>query len=691
VVKDTFAIRAVVYDDHHGGYIDNVPSTFTRNNGDLGNHYTGILPTAGICPNGLPAAPVALNGGYCTTTNAPVENNFSIAAKNQNPVDYFGARVEALWDITPDWNVLVTESYQKLDVHGISSEEPIGSDFQTLAPLQTTYFTPSWSHDTFYNTAWTLNGKIGPLKAIYTGAYTVRHIDQQSDYSSYSRAPFGTYYQCVGGNTYYPAPKPTCYSTSAYWTDKVRNTHLTEEFRISSPDTWRLRFIAGGYWERFKLYDNMDFDYYSIPRCTPEALAAAESGGPSCGGFTGPIAGATLNEPGLRGPTTAFGEDLTRSYDQTAAFVSVDFDIIPNKLTISGGTRWYQYQETEVGSVFWTFGFFCANVPVCHNPGSGSNIDLNHDKVTYVGFKSRANITWNVTQDVHAYFTFSQGFRPGFFNRLNDKEVALDAAGQPQFREPNSVAPDTLTNYEVGIKSQLFEHRLLLNVSAYNMDWNNVQLGFFNPQVLGNTAFAVNGPNYNVKGFEFQFVGKPAPQWTISGSGSYNHATQSSSPCFVSNIPASPSFGSCIQEAINSSTGQLVSLANPFGALGTVPAFSPAFEGNIRVRYDFKISDYNCYAMIGGNYMGGMWNQPATYPSGDGVTFPFTTLLRYYQPAYATLDASAGFTRDNWRVEIYGSNLTNSHASTFTSSAEYIKSEVPIRPLVVGVRMGVSY
>jgi len=51
-------------------------------------------------------------------------------------------------------------------------------------------------------------------------------------------------------------------------------------------------------------------------------------------------------------------------------------------------------------------------------------------------------------------------------------------------------------------------------------------------------------------------------------------------------------------------------------------------------------------------------------------------LLRYYQPGYTTYDASAGIAKDNWTVEAYGTNLSNSNASTFTSSAQFIKSEV---------------
>ena len=39
VIADTLAVRGVIYVDHRGGYIDNVPSTFTRMNTDPGDHY----------------------------------------------------------------------------------------------------------------------------------------------------------------------------------------------------------------------------------------------------------------------------------------------------------------------------------------------------------------------------------------------------------------------------------------------------------------------------------------------------------------------------------------------------------------------------------------------------------------------------------------------------------------------------
>src|SRR5215469_4259317 len=149
LVDNKLAVRAVIYNERQGGYIDNVPSTFTRNNADLGNFYFNIKPVNGVCPNHQPAGPQ----GLCTLPNAPQANNYNVAEKDFNPVTYTGARFSALYDINPDWNLLVTESFNDLDARGMFAEYPVGSDFQPLQQLQVTAFNPSYNKDNYVNTA----------------------------------------------------------------------------------------------------------------------------------------------------------------------------------------------------------------------------------------------------------------------------------------------------------------------------------------------------------------------------------------------------------------------------------------------------------------------------------------------------------------------------------------------------------
>ena len=70
---------------------------------------------------------------------------------------------------------------------------------------------------------------------------------------------------------------------------------------------------------------------------------------------------------------------------------------------------------------------------------------------------------------------------------------------------------------------------------------------------------------------------------------------------------------------------------------------------------------------------------------------PTTTLLRYEMPSYTTYDAALGVAKDRWTVQVIGSNLSNSNASQFTSSAQFIESQVPLRPRVLGVKLGYKF
>ena len=683
-LTDSIALRGVIYNDHRGGYIDNVPGTYTRNNNDIGNiAYSNFKPGANsLCPNGLPS-----NTGYCTPPNGQSANNNSVARKNWNPTDYNGARASALWKINDDWDLLIAQSYQNMDSEGQATTYPISPDGQPMKALQITSFVPSFDKDRYSNTSWTLNGKFGVLNAVYTGGFTDRHIEQQQDYTNYSRSPGGIYYSCVGGNTGWgSSSRPlSCYSPIGYWHDQVKNTHWSHEIRLSTPDDWRLRGIGGVYYENFHIYDNMNFNYKTIPSCTPANLAAALAGGAPCVGNIGPDPNSTVWQPGTRSDSTAFGEDAQRGYKQIAAFGSASYDIIENVLTATVGTRYYHYSNFQVGSQYGT-GTNCLNVAngACNG---ATNMDAENLHNTYHGFKSRANLVWHIDADQMLYYTFSQGFRPGAFNRTV-KAVAPGPDGK-QYMKPHGYAPDSLTNNEIGYKGEFLDNHLMLNASLYHMHWNNVQMQFFNPLYLGNTTFGVNGPNYKVNGLELQGSWRVTDAFSLQGAGSWNHASQINSPCLIDNIAGTAAFGKCITQVVI--LGQLQPFVNPFGAKGTPPAFSPKAEYNLRARYDWAFNGYKAYAMVGANYTGSMYNQPATYPSGDGVVYPTTVGLRYLQPSYTTYDASINIAGDNWNATLYGSNLSNSHASVFTSSAEFIKSEVPIRPRVIGVNFGIKF
>ena len=674
LITDVLAVRAVLYNDHRGGYIDNVASTFTRRNSDLGIYYA--------------------NYGGVVPPNSPVINNNAIAGSAINPVTYEGGRLEALVQFNDDWSLLLSQSYQDMHADGVFYQMPYGSEGQALNPLSVTLFNNSYDKDKFENTAWTLNGKIGELKAVYTGGYLVRNVDQVQDYTNYARGVYADYYQCYGAGAGYAAQ---CNSPSATWREQERNTHQTHEFRLSTPDDWRVRGIVGAFYEEMRIYDQTDWSYKSIPDCGSTVTAP-------CMGNVAPAPGSTVNNPNERNSNDAFFEDVQRGYKQTAFFASADYDIIPKVLTFTAGTRHYDYKLDQVGTVVSSFGCFDQPAPCTNGAGNMNAENLN---ASYKGFKSRANLTWHITPDAMVYATWSQGYRPGGFNRTSGTALAEAVPvvvggvvtgytkGTAQYIKPLAYSPDSLTNKEVGFKTEFLNHRIMVNGSIYQEDWKNVQTALFNPGVLGNLTLAVNGADYQVKGAELQVTARVTQGLTLTSALSYNDSKQVDSPYLTDNNPASSTYGQPITTYYSNVTGSQKTIVNTFGSAGTPTAYSPKLQYNLRARYDWTVNEYGAFWQVGANHVGSMYNNTNTDPSVNGDNPANsqinTTLFRYLQPGYTTWDGSFGVAKDNWTAQVYGQNLSNSNASTFTSTAQFIKTEVPLRPRVLGVRFGMKF
>src|SRR4029077_10505395 len=144
IVDNKFGLRAVVFSDRRGGYIDNVPATI------------GYLP--GTTPQDL--------GGNPTANNGPVQGN------NTNSFDVQGLRVSALWRINDSWDALLQQNYQDMDSDGYFDAYPTSTDGRALQQYQLPAFAPAFSKDRYESTALTINGEIGNiLDVVYSGSY----------------------------------------------------------------------------------------------------------------------------------------------------------------------------------------------------------------------------------------------------------------------------------------------------------------------------------------------------------------------------------------------------------------------------------------------------------------------------------------------------------------------------------------
>lgn len=131
---------------------------------------------------------------------------------------------------------------------------------------------------------------------------------------------------------------------------------------------------------------------------------------------------------------------------------------------------------------------------------NGTNPD---HKKTFKKFTYKATIDQKLGDDVMVYGNISRGYKAGTFNTLPLDNAALN--------------PEVIDAYEVGIKSELFNRLVRLNVALF---WNDIS----NPQVQAQRnglVFLTNAGSARTKGAEFDLTVAPARGLTLRLAGSY--------------------------------------------------------------------------------------------------------------------------------------------------------------------------
>jgi hypothetical protein len=230
---------------------------------------------------------------------------------------------------------------------------------------------------------------------------------------------------------------------------------------------------------------------------------------------------------------------------------------------------------------------------------------------------------------------------------------------------------------------------------VYRENWDNVQIEFFDPGVVGNIFYDTNGQNFLIKGVETSLVARVMSGLTLQAAASWNHSEQTNSPALIDNnngqipnVPASANFGKPITQVCP--LGVCTPITNPFGPIGAPSADSPPIQFSLRARYEWTIDGYTPFVQVGASHTGHSFTQAGANPTiGAGAIT--TSRLRFENPAYTTYAASAGVAKDPWWVNVYGENLSNSNASTFVSADQFIVAQTPLRPRVLGLAFGYSF
>ena len=636
---DSTALRFVAYSDRRGGYIDQVA-------GKLDVSQSARFRAGGtVRQNGLPVS--ASRAGFqagADLSGVTLNQADAIVQEDANEVEYSGFRASIAHEINDNWDALVTVATQTIDADGVFFVDP------TLGDLEIQRYTNDSIEDEFDNMSFTLKGSIGDLEVLYTGAYTDRTTDQDVDYTDYLFVgQYLPYYICDYYVTYTKwapdnIPTGTCGAPNLL-VDSTTNTEVTtHEFRVNAPINDTTSLTAGVFFSDLEL---RELNLFTYPSSVDNDITYAANYALTDTSVTGAINNASPGwfSAGPYSEPVIFFNDIKRTDKQQGVFGELSIDTSEtSELTV--GVRWYDIEVDFEGSANSSFynGFgapdtqqFGSNLSAQYAPGNPNGYP---DKAKSDGTIGKVTYSWNPSDDVMYYVTWSEGFRPGLLNR---PVGASNAAGTYSVKP--SIDSDEVTNFEFGWKALLADGKLRFNGSAFMVDVTGLQSTVFDPSIV-NLFFSDNAADAEITGIEGDFIYYPELDgWMISGAFSILDTEITKSLVPTSDV-----------------------------VVGSELAFAPGMQGNLSARKEWGVA------------AGNTAHFQAQLTWSDDSYSDIMEPNRAIQDSYSFMNVRWGISNDSWLAEAYIDNITDERAeinNTFVFDRQRVGI---IRPTTVGIR-----
>lgn len=127
------------------------------------------------------------------------------------------------------------------------------------------------------------------------------------------------------------------------------------------------------------------------------------------------------------------------------------------------------------------------------------------------------SLRYTVSEQLSVYGAFGKGYRPGGFVPPGSTQRIADQFGVV-FPNDDSFIAETSDAYELGLKSEWLNRRLLLNAALFYTDVENAQNFLAFPGAQGGTQIVMNMDKVINKGFEIELVARVLESWRISES-----------------------------------------------------------------------------------------------------------------------------------------------------------------------------
>ncbi len=324
---------------------------------------------------------------------------------------------------------------------------------------------------------------------------------------------------------------------------------------------------------------------------------------------------------------TFISNAFASKYQEAAGFGSATVKLT-ERFDISAGVRWARNEQEF------------------HQVSTGEPIVIG-PAVDVPGASKESVFTYMVSPRLHLdantmlYARVATGYRPGGPNpRILNVPPTVDA--------------DTLSNYEIGIKSEFLGHRALLNLAAFYIDWSDIQQSV----TFGGFAGIDNAGDAVSQGVELESSYSPANNLRVSLGAAYTDATMRSSPAELGIKSGAP--------------------------LNNVPKWTAA----AMVDYEFDLADtWTARAGAGYRYVG----------EQHAATITVENNISYVRPSYRALDLYAEMMRGSWTVRVFAKNATDERgyvgggASINGRNIPYAIEVQTLQPRTVGIGVDMSF
>lgn len=212
-----------------------------------------------------------------------------------------------------------------------------------------------------------------------------------------------------------------------------------------------------------------------------------------------------------------FDADFDAQSEQHAMYGEVQLSLLEQRLRLAGGVRHVDIEQdtSAAGEILLPVLYDANGLPIFFTVldtlqlGASPEVTLDISEIL-----PRGLIEYDINDSTLLYVSAAKGIRNGNLN--SPAVVALGGLSQ----EFSTYGPDTTWSYEVGIKSNWLNGRLLFNTAVSFSEWEDIQTYF---EVAG-FNIADNGPNADIFNFETFLNYHVSKAFSLYASADYTEA-----------------------------------------------------------------------------------------------------------------------------------------------------------------------